>query len=163
MKKDCLVVLFVMCMALLASAGSYQALASTFTNETPYKVILKMEIDRETMDIQQVVHQVAEIIKEEIESSSGGFFKVVTSNDGMEPTRPIEILHFPPAQVNGMVQYAAQVEVWSDKDNQFVSDFGGKYAVGGPWNVAVFSTPDMADMLKSVDTEGSADDGASRT
>ncbi len=124
--------------------------AAVSTDQKPFKVIAKMEYDRSQHDPLEIIHQVTDVLLENIEEASNGELNIVESYDGMEPDQPIKVLHFPPAEVNGEIQYGAQIEVWTDNDNAFITSLGAKYGVATPWNICVVSSPDMMGMMMGM-------------
>ena len=141
----------VLLLVLLLSFGFVQPLtAATFTNEYPFYVVKQIEIDRSIQDPKEIIHHVIEVLRENVEQSSWGYFQVISSNDGMEPL-PVNVIHCPPNWVNGQLESASQIELISDKDRQFIRDLGGQYGVTLPWNISVFSTSDMlAQMISTM-------------
>ncbi len=130
-------------------SGSYVN-AGVRTDVKPFNVIAKMEYDRNSTDPKQLVDEITEVLLENLEAASGDAFRIVESSDGMEQERPIRVIRFPAAMVNGKIQYANQLEIWTNEDDDFLSGFGPRYGVATPWNISIVSSPDMMRMMLNM-------------
>ncbi len=142
---------FVLIAALLLSVSFAQAAVDYPV--MPFKVIKKLEIPQGSTPEERhaLVLEIAEIIKDNIEDYSHDYLKLMTSMDGMEPHFPVEIIHFPTTPISGQDEFAAEVEVLTEKDLYYFDKFGNGKAIGGPWSITIFSTSSMtAEMMTQV-------------
>lgn len=115
------------------------ASAATSQDVKSFTVLGKIAIDRSTADTQAIVEEVAEAIRDEFAHNGCYSLKPISAEENMEGKDVVDIVHFPTVAIQGQTQYGALIELWSNKDDQWLKTLSPRYGVNAPWAVAVYT------------------------
>ena len=135
-KRKMFMSLVVSLLVLLFSSSLY---ALSYSDAQPFNIIAKLAVDRNTDDVHEMVAEVAEAIKEEFAVGGCYTLKPICATENMEGADSVEVVHFPAVNIQGSTEYAALVELWSDRDDYFLARYGAEYGINAPWAVSVYT------------------------
>ena len=137
------------------------AQAAVRSNVNPFNIIAKIAIDRTQVDAHHMVGEIAESIKHEFADYDYAGLLPISAVENMEGAEFVDVVHFPPSNVMGQIEYAALVEFWSDKDNYFLQKLSPKYGMNAPWAISVYTisapTLGMLNAAHGLDISGNED------
>lgn len=128
--------LSVFCVFFLCCGNLY---AFTSSGIEPFNVIAKLPVDRTQVDIHEVVNEVSQAIKDQFGSRSYYRLKPITATENMENLDVVDVVHFPPVNIQGSTEYAALVELWATSDDYYLNRLGAEYGINAPWAVSVYT------------------------
>jgi hypothetical protein len=124
---------------ILIMALTCTANAATRESVKAFNVIAKIAIDRSQVDAHAMVEEISEAIKDEFAHNFCYSLKPISAEENMEGKDYVDIVHFPPVNIQGQTEYAALVELWSDKDDYYLRKLSPKYGINAPWAVSVYT------------------------
>ncbi|WP_321531705.1 hypothetical protein [uncultured Desulfuromonas sp.] len=113
--------------------------AATLHDEESFIILGKIAVDRSRTDVHAVIEEVAEAIKDEFQHNTCYTLAPISAEENMEGLDVVEIVHFPTVTIEGQQEYAALVELWSNKDDDYLERLSPKYGVNAPWAVSIYS------------------------
>ncbi len=113
--------------------------AATLQDVDSFTILGKIAVDRSQCDIHMVVEEVAEAIKDEFQHNLCYTLEPISAEENMEGKDVVEIVHFPTVAIGGQSEYAALVELWSNKDDDYLARLSPKYGINAPWAVSVYT------------------------
>lgn len=128
--------LLVFCAFFLCCGNLY---AFTSSGVEPFNVIAKLPVDRTQVNVHEVVDEVSQAIKDEFGARSCYGLKPITATENMENLDAVDVVHFPPVNIQGNTEYAALVELWANGDDFYLDRFGPEYGINAPWAVSVYT------------------------